>query len=108
MTHSRKKIARSLLQLIAFNIAEVSFLYAKLYEVKHILFTGSFILNKLITQIFIENAFMYFAESTGYTCEVGVPMTKCFFNKNEGFFGALAAMRHALFPEFKTGRLPSA
>jgi len=67
---NKEKLARSLLQLIAFNIAEVAFLYAKLYKVDKALFTGNFILNKKVTQIFIMEAFNYFVETMNYNCRV--------------------------------------
>lgn len=90
-------MVRSLLQLIAFNIAQVGFLYARLNKIERILFTGNFIRNKLVTQIFIKKAFNYFADTMNYDC-------KCLFSKNEGFFGALAALRNSVDPQRKLSR----
>jgi len=92
---SKKKLARSLLQLISFNIAEVAFLYAKLHGINRCLFTGNFIRNKNIIQAFINEAFSYFVDAASFECTVVSPQ-QCLFSKNEGFFGALAAVRKSL------------
>lgn len=67
---NKDELARSLLQLIAFNIAQVAFLYARLYGVTRCLFTGNFIRNKAIIQVFIQEAFNYFLETTSFDCKV--------------------------------------
>ena len=61
---------------------------------ERILFTGNFIRNKEVTQVFIKEAFNYFTDSMNYNCS-------CLFSKNEGFYGALAALRFSVDPERK-------
>lgn len=58
--------------MIAFNIAEVASLYSKVHKIDKVLFIGNFILNKLLIQRMIMQAFDYFVENTGYQTKVAI------------------------------------
>lgn len=64
------EIVRALLQLISYNIAQISYLYAKIYKVDKVLITGNFIMNKELTRVSISKAMKFFSQESKYDCKV--------------------------------------
>lgn len=85
----KSDIAKSLLHMITFNVTQLAYLYAKLCNMDRILFTGSFVNGRKVTQKLIMRGLRFFNEQVGYC-------TKAFFSDYDGFFGAMACIKKDL------------
>eukprot|EP01017_Pseudomicrothorax_dubius_P007990 TRINITY_DN12585_c0_g4_i1.p1 TRINITY_DN12585_c0_g4~~TRINITY_DN12585_c0_g4_i1.p1 ORF type:complete len:187 (-),score=33.89 TRINITY_DN12585_c0_g4_i1:275-835(-) len=85
-TPRREDVAKSLLNMIAYNIAQVAFLTAKLHGLHNVLFAGNFIRNHDVTMHSIVHAVELFSTAMDYKVDAK-------FLKHDGFIGALGAIR---------------
>ena len=78
----REDIAKSLLNMVAYNIANVAYLAGKLQKLNQVCFVGNFIRGYDYTMDRISFAMNYWSEGTA----------EALFLKHDGYFGALGAL----------------
>lgn len=78
----KEDIAKSLMNMVAFNIGQIAYLAAKLQKIDHIYFAGNFIRNYTYTMDRLSYAVNYWSQG----------QIKPLFLKYDGFFGVLGAL----------------
>lgn len=78
---SKEDMSRSLLNAICYNIAQLSYLHAKLHNLTDIYFGGSFIQGHEMTMNTLSSAIKYWSSGTKTP----------FFMRHEGYLGAMGA-----------------
>lgn len=81
-------MAKSFLILVAFNISQLAYFYAKIHNAKMIYFAGNFIRGHEQTMECISEALTYFSENTE-------DKKKAIFLNHDGYLGALAGLAEA-------------
>lgn len=82
----RADIAASLLQMVAYNIAQIACLNARLYDVERVFFAGFFIRGQPATMGAISKAVAYWGRDN----------VQALFLRHEGYLGAVGAFLHSL------------